>query len=460
MNNERKSVNSTSFKVIRFMTLIVLSLIYALVSFQRTCPSIVAEEMADSYNCQKTDLSIFSAIFFYPYGVMQLFAGVLADVVEPSLLIGIAQIIAATGAIICGLSKNIPIGCVGRFLVGLGCGPAYVPECRTIANWYDLKWYPLFTGILSGIGGIGSIVAQGPLAMLNKAVGWRNSFYIIGGCTYFFAIICLIFVRGNPTKYGFENVNKEMDDVKENTSLKEKLIALFKNTITVLKYPWFWLVTLFTIFTHGPYYNVNGLWGGPYLRDVMGFSKQKTGNTLIFLSVGAILGAVYLPLMSNLMGSRKWCLLTSDVFLTVSVGTFFFAGDHLKYWLIAVMMFLFGANTLANNTIAYSLVREYYHPSVAGSAVGCINFFTQILSGAFQSISSTIIKHYGEVAPDVYTWKGYKNGLWLFSLATVVVALIICFFIKESEFVKKKEDTLNEPLIKGQDDEMSRVDDM
>jgi sugar phosphate permease len=453
MIENRKPITETSFKVRRILILILLSLIYMSVFFQRTCPVIVGEEMAKSYNVEKSDLSIFSAIFFYPYGIMQLFAGVLADVMEPSLLIGISQIIAAIGAIISGLSKNIVVGCIGRFFVGLGCGPTYVSECRCIANWFELKSYPLFTGILCCIGGIGSIVAQGPLAKLNELVGWRNSFFIIAGITIFLSVLCLIFVKGNPTKLGYESVNKEMDDVKDDdTTIKEKIILLFRNLVTVLKNPWFWLVTVFAILSHCPYYNANGLWGGPYLRDVMGFSKQKTGNTLIFLSIGAILGPIYLPLASNLMNSRKWCLLVSSCLLTASTAVFYIIGDSIPYWLIALSLFIFGGNTIPNNTVSFALVREYYHPSVSASAVGSINFFTQIISGAFQSISSAIIKHYGEAAPGVYTWKGYKNGLWLLSLISGALAVLLCFPIKESDLVKGIEID-KEKMLEKKDEE-------
>ena len=440
-----KSAEGAAFQAKRIFTFATLSLIYALVFFQRTCPSIVAEEMAISYNCSKSDLSIFSSVFFYSYGAMQPFAGLLADIMEPSLLIGISQLTAGLGAIICGFSDDVLVGCIGRLLVGLGCGPVYVPECRCVANWFNLKLYPLMTGVLVGVGGVGGIIAQGPLAALNQAVGWRNSFYIIGGATFFFAIICLIFIKGNPVKLGYAPINPDTAESKNDTTLKQKFKLLFTNLIAVLKYPWFWLVAVFTVVTHGPYYNANGLWAGPFLRDVFGYDKQKTGNTLIFLSLGLIAGSICIPLISAAMKSRKWCLLLTTILAAGSSFVFFGVGPNMDYWLIAAMIFIFGAFTMPNSAVAYSLVREYYPASIAGSSVGCINFFTQITSGAFQSLSSVIIKSYGEVSYDVYTWEGYKMGLWLVSCVFLSLGCILSIFFKESEFVKKK--TIEQPLI-------------
>ena len=438
--------SGTVFQVRRIFTLVTLALIYSVVFFQRTCYSIVLDDIKESYNVSKSDLSICSSVFFYSYGAVQPFAGLLADLMESSLLIGVSQLIAGLGAIVCGFSDSVLVGSIGRLLVGLGCGPVYVPACRCVANWFDLKYYPLMTGILVGTGGVGSIIAQGPLAALTKAVGWRNSFYIIGGATFFFAIVCLLFIRGNPTRYGYQPVNLGTGESMEKTTLKQKLKQLFTNLFIVLKYPWFYPVALFTIVTHGPYYNANGMWNGPFLSDVFGFDSVKVGNTLISLSVGFIFGSIFIPLFSTLMKTRKWCLLIISILATFSCFVFFIFGPDTPYIVICLMLFIFGAFTMPNSAVAYSLVREYYPASISGSSVGMINFFTQITSGAFQTISSTIIKHYGQESPDVYKWVGYKMGLWLFSGVCLAFGCILSIFFKESDFVKAK-DVADEPLL-------------
>lgn len=181
-----------SFQIRRVLIFLTLGLIYAFVSFQRTCPSIVAEEMANSYNVPKGELSLFSSIFFYAYAAVQPFAGLFADIMEPAILVGVAQIVSSAGAVICGFSNTMLIGCIGKFLVGISCGFVFVPLTRCNANWFTLKWFPIIAGVNVVFAGAGGIAAQGPLALMCAAVGWRNSFFIIGGATFFFGAVCLI----------------------------------------------------------------------------------------------------------------------------------------------------------------------------------------------------------------------------------------------------------------------------
>jgi len=75
------------FQFQRVVVLVVPSLLFATLFFQRACPSVVAVDMALAYGVDKGGLSIFSSVFFYPCALMPPFGGLLADVTEPSFLI-------------------------------------------------------------------------------------------------------------------------------------------------------------------------------------------------------------------------------------------------------------------------------------------------------------------------------------------------------------------------------------
>ena len=206
------------FHVRRIVTVITLSLLYGLVSFHRTCPTIVVDDMAKAYNVTIADLDLFTSVYFYPYGLLQPINGLLADVIEPAFLTAIAQIVAAIGAAMCGFGKSMTVGCIGRFLTGIGCSPVYVPACRIFSNWYDLRWFPLVSVVLMSMGGTGSLLAQAPLQYLCQAIGWRNAFYALAAVTLLLAFITLFFVRGSPTKFGYHEINSEMAGVQKHQS--------------------------------------------------------------------------------------------------------------------------------------------------------------------------------------------------------------------------------------------------
>ena len=169
-------IYSSRFKIRRILTILVIGLSDMLVFFQRAVPTIVSEPMAQSYGVGVSDLSVFSSMFFYPYAIIQPFAGLLADVMDPRFLIGTCSLIASFGAFICGISSNLFLGCVGRLLVGIGSAPIYVPACRTIANWFPLSQYSRMVGLFCAFAGCGGLIAQGPFSLLASAIGWRWCF--------------------------------------------------------------------------------------------------------------------------------------------------------------------------------------------------------------------------------------------------------------------------------------------
>jgi sugar phosphate permease len=373
----------------------------------------------------------------------------LADIIEPAYLIGGAQLLASVGAVVCGASKSLSIGCFGRFLVGLGCGPTYVPVCRCILNWFPLKLYPHMSGVLLAFGGAGAIAAQGPLALLAKAIGWRWCFFGVGGVGAILSIICLIFTRGNPVVYGYPPVNKDLARIDTGLTCKDRFHMLISNFKVVIKFKFFWIIVVYCMFCNGPYFDVTGMWVAPWLQDLFGFSTQASGNVAIALSIGLISGSLLIPPVSSLVHSRKWVIFacTCTAFI-VSLCFLLIEPSKLNYAALYAMLILFGGTTNSMTAVAYPLVREYYHPAVAATSVGCVNIFTFLSSAIFQTLTSEIIKNYGfqDHSDSAYTAKGYKIALWLVCVIAFAIATIAIGLAKDTVFAKSQADDTEEEV--------------
>ncbi|KAH0789363.1 major facilitator superfamily transporter [Histomonas meleagridis] len=446
-DSSKDQISKTGFKLRRVFVFIIVSVLYAIVMFQRTCTSIVSTEMAKSYNVDTSDLGIFSSIYFYPYGVIQPFIGLLVDIFEPSYMIGFMQIIAAIGAIICGASKTLSVGCFGRFLVGLGCGTTYVATCKIILVWYSFHMQPIMNGILLAIGALGGIIAQGPLAILTEKIDWRYSFYGIGVIGLIFSILCLIFVRGSPTTLGYPPVNQDLaKGTRETYKFKEIIAKLWSNLIQVISNPFFWIVAVYAMFANGPYFTLTGVWISPYLQDIHGYSKQKSGFAAIALSAGLILGSLLIPPLATFVNSKKWPCFVSSILVFI-ISLIFFLIDPSKFNDISIYICLIsiGAFTYALISVAYPMVSSYYQPSLSGTAVGCANFFTFMSSALFQTVSSIIVKKYGkQPGENKFTKDGYKYGIWLLSIISFIIAIISVGIARDVKNEKENEKSSEE----------------
>ena len=445
------------FQLTRIGVYFVIALLYLLCGFHKVCPTITSSEMAKAYNEETGELSIFSSIYFYPYGLIQPFAGLLADIFEPAYLIGISQLVAACGSIICGSSNTLLVGSIGRFLCGLGCGPTYVPITRCILNWFPIDYFPHFVGLLVALGGAGGIIASGPLQLFADAVGWRWAFYGIGIIGGVFALICIIFVRGNPTSYHYESVNPELTSVKTTEiNWTQRFRVLWDNFLTVIKNPYFWLVVVNCVCVNGPWFAVSGMWASPFLQDVLEYSKQNAANAIISLSIGQIIGSLSLPPLSTALHTRKWMIFVTTILEGIVSFIFFLKTNDLPYGVIYFLFILFGMTTNCMTSVAYPFVREYFHPSVAATSVGCANIFTFLSSALYQEITKALMKKRGVIknvnGNSGYTIQGYKNGLWLVCFISTILGAIAILITKDTSFANTHEKSDSEDQIEQKSD--------
>jgi len=170
-------------KTLRYRWIIfwILACGYILVYFHRLCPAIVAVDMMADFAAGGTLLGILGSAYFYPYAIMQLPAGLLADSWGPRRTITLSFSVAFAGSLLMGLAPSVFWAVAGRTMVGLGVSMLFVSTMKILAEWFRAGEFAFMTGILMAMGGIGSLAAATPLALLSAWVGWRLSFVAVGG---------------------------------------------------------------------------------------------------------------------------------------------------------------------------------------------------------------------------------------------------------------------------------------
>lgn len=466
-----KSNNTTGFKVRRIAIFTIIVLCDVIVYFQRSCSTVLADDMAISYGVDPSKIGIFSSLFYYPYSILQPFSGLLADVIEPSYLISGSTLLAAVGAFLCGISKSIFVGYIGRFIVGVGSALVYCPANRIQMNWFPLKDYAKVSGVFLFVAGCGALFAQAPLAILANAIGWRWCFHIIAITAVVLAILTLIFVRGNPVSYGYKPVNDLLADDPSRWTFSQKWHKLVSNFKSVLSFPSFWFIGFFAFFSNGIFYNVSGSWGCTYLMDVFGYSKVKSSYLLLALSIGTNVGSLFLPYVHDLMRSKKLNCIICTIIGIICCLPFIFLSPQiydqkhqnyfelnnysniynqtnlyhlsltngsskkhsLEVWSILFLFFVLSVTTAALWVSYYPMLTEYYHPESAATAAGWLNGFCFFSSPAFMPFTGMILKHYGFVEGSTTRYKaiGYIYGLWVFSAACLALSLVFIILAKD-----------------------------
>ena len=441
-----KPEKKSHFQHRRIFIFLNIALVDMIVFFQRACPTVVTDELANAYDVQVSQLGVFTSMFYIPYSLLQPFAGLLADVMEPSFIIGCSTIISSIGAIICGLSQSLFVGCIGRIIVGTGCGLIYSPCNRIIMNWFPLQHYSKMLGVFLFIAGLGNFLAQTPLTLLASLIGWRWCFLSISFVAIFLAIIMLCFVRGNPVAYGYPPVNDNVTANVSDYSIREKASHLVKNLKTIISNSNFWLIAIYVFFGNGAFYNITGIWGGPYLKETLGYDSVKASNALLGLSLGANFGSLLNPYVLDFTcRSKKWtCFIESliSIFCCIPFGFF---PEKLNFFTVIFLLTVFAITIAGVGTISYPYCVEFFHPSSRASALGCLNCFAFLSLIIFMPLTGRILQHFGTLPdnPDLHHPDGFRYGLWLFNIAGLSIGAILLLFVRNPKKSEKNIDTIS-----------------
>ena len=125
----------------RWLILLILSLQYLFGYFHRVAPAVVAQDLISAFSISATSLGVLASGYFYPYAIMQIPVGLLADTWGPRKTITFFALLAACGAIAFGLSLNFGMATVSRVIVGLGLSGIFVPAMNALWVWFKPEEY-------------------------------------------------------------------------------------------------------------------------------------------------------------------------------------------------------------------------------------------------------------------------------------------------------------------------------
>ncbi len=408
----------------RWLIFWIIAFGYVLVYFHRLCPAIVAVDMMRDLKAGGALIGFLAAAYFYPYAVMQLPAGLLSDSWGPRKTITVFFIVAFFGSILLGVAPSASWAIIGRTLVGFGVAMLFVPAMKILVEWFTKKEFAFMTGILVAMGGIGSLIAATPLALLSATIGWRFSFIAVGGFTLLLAILIWRFVQDRPESGKSVSNN-------EKTAEGQDVIGLMDGVRRVLTTPAFWPLAVWFFFNFGIFFSFGGLWGGPYLMHVYRMTRDQAGQILSMLAVGMIIGSPLLSFVSSsIFKARKPVLVISSSMVLVITLLLAFFPDRIPLYGLYVICLALGIFSSAIVVIGFTANKELFPVQIAGTASGLVNLFPFAGGAVFQPILGYTLEKYGRV-DGIFTVQGYR-GAFSVLLSCAVVAILASFFIKET----------------------------
>jgi sugar phosphate permease len=406
----------------------ILAFGYLLVYFHRLCTGVVALDMSHDLRAGGALTGLLVSAYFFAYASVQVPAGLLSDSWGPRRTITLFLFLAALGSVVVGVAPTAAWVIGGRLLVGLGTAMVFVCTLKAQAEWFHPREFATMTGILIAMGGVGSLTAAAPFALLSSGIGWRYAFIASGGATVVMAGLVWVFVRDRPASLG-------LPSPVESASRPAERIPLREGVRTVLACGWFWPLAVWFFLVCGIFFSFSAAWGPPYLSHVYGYSKEAASRIISLLYVGMIIGSPAFSVLSNrVFRGRKPVVVLASMAGLVPLALLAFATDRLSEPVLCVVCFATGVSFNAIVSIAFTMAKELFPISMAGTATGLVNLFPFAGGAALQPIIGAILDSHATLnaaGQQVYGVAGYRDG-FLLLFACGIGAVIASLCLKET----------------------------
>lgn len=418
--------------IYRWVIFGVLAFAYFFVYFHRVSTAVVATDIQTQFGVGATSIALLSSAYFYTYTIMQLPSGILTDSWGPKKTAGIFTLILAAGAVLCGVATSFELIVAGRLLIGLGAAMVYIPIMKILAVWFRKYEFATANGILLAVGSIGSLSAATPLALMSDAIGWQQVFVALGVVSVIIAVAIFMTCKDRPQDKGYPTV-KEIEAFEKGEELPKEDAAATKAQEKIpmtqalrsvfgsgMK---FWPLAIWFFFLYGSIMVYQGLWGGPFFRDVLGWDKATYAASLTFIGIGMIFGCPLAGILSDkVLKSRKLVLVIGTIAYTaVWAALYLCAGNVESTEVYMAIHFLFGFFG-GFFVVCYAMIKEHFPIAIAGTSTAALNIFP-FAGGAFLQLIT------GYMVLD-FTLEEYQN-VWLFMLIGMVIACVCILVAKE-----------------------------
>jgi len=420
----------SNFKSYRWLLFGLVGTLYFLVCLHRVSPTVIARDLALEFQADAMILGLIFSSYFYIYAAMQPVVGYLADTAGPRKIITLSFLLAAVGAVVFGTAQNVTMATVGRTIIGAGAAGVFIPALKLFSQWYRVDEFAGMTGLLLTVGGLGALAAAAPLTYLVLLLGWRTTFFFIGGLSLVLALACWLIMRDTPAIKGWPAMTP--GGISQ-TEAPVEAIGVWKRMALIFGNFDFWIISLSTFFTGGVFLSFQGVWAVPYLMDVLGASRVEAGWVLMLLPLGFAMGGPVIGFWTEkLRLNHKRVLMWALGFGFFGWMALLFFRNRTDLFIVSPLFFLFGMIGGGTLPICFTIIRDLFPPGLMATASGVMNMAAFFGTALYLPISGYILKQVPVVQPGIYPFEAYR-GLLIFYLISYLLAVLCTALLSQQK---------------------------
>jgi predicted MFS family arabinose efflux permease len=249
------------------------------------------------------------------------------------------------------------------------------------------------------------------LAWASQAIGWRAAF---GAVVVFIALATIavwLVVRDAPRGHPFL------------ARTPESPRHMLRGLVEVLRNPRLKPILAMNFCNYACTFTVQGLWGGPFLREVYGLTPIEAGNVLLAAVIAYQLGIIAFGPLDRLLDTRKWIAIGGTL-ATISMLAALALASHPPVWVPVGAILGIGFFGAAS-TMVMTHGRGIFPDRLIGRGVATINTSVMLGVACMQTLSGIVLGAFEPLADGARSETAYRA---LFAVLTVVLIVAIAIY--------------------------------
>jgi predicted MFS family arabinose efflux permease len=355
-------------------------------------------------------LGALTGAFFFGFSAMQIPCGFFFDHYGPRRTVSGMLLLAVAGAALFTLAPSWPLLLTGRALMGAGFGVMLIGTMVVISRWFPPDRFSTLSGIVLSIGLVGNLLATTPLAWGTEMIGWRGVFGIVVVFSAIAALAVWLIVRDAPPGHPF--LERKAESPAE----------MMRGLAEVLRNPQLPFILALNFCNYACTFTVQGLWGGPFLREVHALSIIQSGNVLLGAVIAYQLGMLVFGPLDRLLDTRKWIAVGGTSAIAAILGMLALWGQPPLWLAIAAIV---GIGFLsASSTMIMTHGRGIFPDRLIGRGMATMNTSVMLGVACMQTLSGIILGAFAPLADGARSEEAYRT-LFGFMCVLLIVAVTI-----------------------------------
>lgn len=358
----------------------------------RTVNAVIAPDLVTSVGLTAADLGLLTSVYFLTMAACQLPLGIVLDRYGPRRVQTILLLLAALGALLFAMGTHTITLVVGRALIGVGVSGCLMAAFQAFVLWFPRSRLPFVNGCIMACGGLGALAATAPVEAMLHLTDWRGLFIGLAVLTVLVAILMFSAVPEHAVP-----------------AQASGLTAQCRALATIATSRLFWRLAPLTMLAQAALLSLQGLWVGPWLRDVAGLHRAAVATHLLVIAAAMLGGYLVMGAVAERLQRRGVHL---NTVVGGSLGVFLMVqfvicvGTPLPPLLLWSVFSFCGAASI----LSFAILSQAFPPDVAGRVNTALNLLVFISAFGVQYGIGAVIHWWPVMASGGYATAAYHTA--------------------------------------------------